>query len=394
VERQVEFSATLDLLQKLAIPEVSDWGLEQMRSDSVAIVNSLRNHPPQSPELDSELARFERLRQMEARIATEANLFIDKELTSLQKTAVNAQRFLVFPSIILIPAALTLVLLFTFLIVRPVRQIADAIHQIGEGRLSDPLTIGGPPEIRELGQKLDWLRDHLQTLEQDKNRFFRHMSHELKTPLASMREGTELLLDGTVGELAEGQREVANILHASGIELQYLIENLLDFGEWQEKRARLTLQVFDLSQVVRFVLRRHQLAAGAKQLRIHARQSEIRIKADRERLRMTLDNLVSNAVKFAPPGGEIHIVTTEDEQQVTIDVADTGPGIPPTERQRVFEPFYQGRAPQSGHVLGTGIGLSVVWECVRAHGGTIDIIDGQYPGAHFRIRLPKEPASA
>ena len=109
---------------------------------------------------------------------------------------------------------------------------------------------------------------------------------------------------------------------------------------------------------------------------------------------MTLDNLVSNAVKFAPPGGDIYIKTGMDEHQVTIEVADTGPGIPASERQRIFEPFYQGKAPQTGHVLGTGIGLSVVWECVRAHGGSIEIVDGQYPGAHFRIKLPKEPSGA
>jgi two-component system sensor histidine kinase GlrK len=392
--RQQEFAATLSLLEKLEIEEMSEWDLDQMRKDSEAIVLALRSNTPQSPELARELERFERLRKMEAHIDSEGDRFIDSELGALQKTARDAQRFLVFPSVVLIPGALLMMLLLTLLIVRPIRQLADAIHRIGEGRFSQPVPLDGPPEIEALGLKLNWLRERLGALEQDKNRFLRHMSHELKTPLASMREGTELLLDGTVGELNSGQREVAGILHGSGIELQYLIENLLDFGQWQEKKAQLKIQVFELSPVIRFVLRRHQLTAGAKQLDVHTELADFSLKADRDRLRMTLDNLVSNAVKFSPPQGSIHIRTALAENQVIIEVADTGPGIPVAERQKIFEPFYQGKAPQLGHVLGTGIGLSVVWECVRAHGGTIEIIDGEYPGAHFRIRLPREPADA
>jgi two-component system sensor histidine kinase GlrK len=115
---------------------------------------------------------------------------------------------------------------------------------------------------------------------------------------------------------------------------------------------------------------------------------DVTLVADRAKLRLILDNLVSNAVKFTPDGGTITVRGRSEDGEVVIEVADSGPGIPSAERGRVFEAFYQGATPQGGLVRGTGIGLSVVQEFVQAHGGTIEIVDGEFSGAHFRVRLP------
>jgi two-component system sensor histidine kinase GlrK len=117
---------------------------------------------------------------------------------------------------------------------------------------------------------------------------------------------------------------------------------------------------------------------------------DITLHADRSKLRLILDNLISNAVKFTPDGGTITVRAWREDGggNVVIDVADTGPGIPAEERARIFEAFYQGATPQGGLVRGTGIGLSVVQEFVNAHGGTVELLDGELPGAHFRVRLP------
>ena len=119
------------------------------------------------------------------------------------------------------------------------------------------------------------------------------------------------------------------------------------------------------------------------------------IAADRGKLKLILDNLLSNSIKFTPHGGTIHIHAQAARDHLVLDVADTGPGIPPEERGRIFEAFYQGKSPQGGPLKGTGIGLSVVVEFVQAHGGTIELVDGQFEGAHFRIRLPlRQPGTA
>ena len=110
---------------------------------------------------------------------------------------------------------------------------------------------------------------------------------------------------------------------------------------------------------------------------------------------MILDNLISNSSKFTPAGGTIFVRAYKKQRELVIDVADTGPGIPAEERDRIFEAFYQGKTPQGGHVQGTGIGLSVVLECVHAHGGSIRLVTGRrkYSGAHFRVKMPLEQAA-
>jgi two-component system sensor histidine kinase GlrK len=115
--------------------------------------------------------------------------------------------------------------------------------------------------------------------------------------------------------------------------------------------------------------------------------------ADPEKLRVVLDNLVSNAVKFSPERERVRIVARLDGEALELDVIDQGQGIPPAERARIFDPFYQGAQVGAGPVRGTGIGLSVVKEYVFAHGGSVEVLDSRR-GAHFRVRLPLEQSGA
>jgi len=103
-----------------------------------------------------------------------------------------------------------------------------------------------------------------------------------------------------------------------------------------------------------------------------------------------IDNLLSNAVKFTPKGGVITVRAKKTESDFVLEFADTGPGIPEDERSRIFEAFFQGKREQGGPVGGTGIGLSVVLECIQAHQGSVELIrTGEFSGAHFRIRIPQ-----
>jgi two-component system sensor histidine kinase GlrK len=214
------------------------------------------------------------------------------------------------------------------------------------------------------------------------------MSHELKTPLANIREGTELLMDGAVGELQSGQREVTAILRENGMKLQRLIENLLSFSAWQAKSVGLDVSEFRLRPLIKSVLENQQLTLVAQRVRLDVQVEDLTPVADRGKLRLILDNLLSNAIKFTPRGGTISIQAKAERDQLLIDVMDSGPGIPVADRKQIFEAFYQGRTPQGGHVKGTGIGLSVVIEFVNAHGGSIEILEAKSGGAHFRVRLP------
>jgi two-component system sensor histidine kinase GlrK len=215
----------------------------------------------------------------------------------------------------------------------------------------------------------------------------------LKTPLANIREGTELLMDGAVGELQSGQREVTAILRENGMKLQRLIENLLSFSAWQAKSVGLEITEFKLRPLIKSVLENQQLTLVAQRVRLDVQVEDLTPLADRSKVRLILDNLLSNAVKFTPRGGTISLHARAEREQLILDVMDSGPGIPADERNRIFEAFYQGKTPQGGHVKGTGIGLSVVTEFVNAHGGSIEIFESKSGGAHFRVRLPLRAAA-
>ncbi len=313
---------------------------------------------------------------------------IDSQLDTLRQAMHNAQRSLFWQSAALLPWTVVLALGFTWLLVRPLRVLDRVIGELGRGTFSRAIKVEGPADLERLGGQLEWLRVRLLELAQEKNRFLRHMSHELKTPLANIREGTELLMDGSVGPLGSDQREVAAILRENGIKLQRLIENLLSFSAWQAQSVGLEVSEFKLQPLVKGVLESQQLTLVSQRVKLDIQIEDVVVTADRAKLRLIVDNLLSNAIKFTPRNGDIAIHAAVVGRQLVLDVADSGPGIALEERTRIFEAFYQGKAQQGGHVKGTGIGLSVVIEFVHAHGGTIDIIDGQFPGAHFRVRLP------
>ncbi len=332
--------------------------------------------------------RFAQLGALVDRTAQQSNQHIDAEVALLQRLTERARERLFWQAALLLPLTLLAIYLLTLMVGRPLRQIDRAIRDLGHGSLHEPIAVNGPHDLERLGKQLEWLRQRLLELNEERDRFLRHMSHELKTPLANIREGTELLMDGAVGALDPSQREVTAILRDNGIQLQRMIENLLSFSAWQSSTVGIEASEFRLRPLVKQVLESQQLTVLSQRMRLDVQIEDVTLVADRGKIRLILENLVSNAVKYSPRGGLIHIQARAQERHLVLDVADTGPGIPAEEREHVFRAFYTGRAANSISVKGTGIGLSVVMEFVTAHGGTVQIVDGEYPGAHFRIRMP------
>jgi two-component system sensor histidine kinase GlrK len=332
--------------------------------------------------------RFAELSALVDRVTQQSNAQIDSEVAALEEQTQKARQHLLLEAVVFVPITIIAIFALTVVVGRPLRQLDRAISELGQGTFSNQIAVSGPHDLERLGGQLEWLRQRLLDLAHERNRFLRHMSHELKTPLANIREGTELLMDGAVGELDPNQREVTAILRENGIKLQRMIENLLSFSAWQTSSVGLETSEFRLRPVVKQVLENQQLTLLSQRVRLDVRVEDVTLVADRGKIRLILENLVSNAVKYSPKGGTIHLQARTSGAQLLLDVADNGPGIPPEERAHVFEAFYTGRAAKSTAVKGTGIGLSVVLEFVSAHGGTVQIVDGEFPGAHFRITMP------
>jgi two-component system sensor histidine kinase GlrK len=382
-----QFEQTLAEFSRLPLGAGQKGALGEIARGESEIFAALTAPGAKGAQLKGALGRFEHLAEQAQAIVMSSNSQIDREVEAMRTTADRAQRITFWQLMALVPVVVFMVIGFSILITRPIRQVDAAIRRLGSGQLRVPVTVSGPQDLEQLGERLEWMRRELLDLEEQKNRFLRQVSHELKTPLTALREGAELLSEEVVGKLTAEQREIAEILRHNSVELQKLIEDLLSFGASQFRKVTVDLEPVEVRSVVERVVADQRLAARARGLTLDAAAEDIMLPADPEKLRVVLDNLVSNAIKFSPENGRISIAARLDGDVLEMDVVDQGPGIPDAERVRIFDPFYQGKYSGAGPVRGTGIGLSVVKEYVFAHGGSVEVMDSRQ-GAHMRIRIP------
>lgn len=272
-------------------------------------------------------------------------------------------------------------------LVRPLKRLEKAIQALGENRLDLPVDIQGPSDVRRVSQQLEWLRLRLTELDADKARFLRHISHELKTPLASLHEGVAVLGDGVAGPLNPNQAEVVGILRHNTQLLQRQIEGLLRFNAAAFQARQLKRERTDLLLLLEEQIEAQRLHWQSSGLSVRAEGRPLLLPVDRELMASALGNLLINAIRFSPPGGTVRLALSEAPGWACIDITDEGPGVAEADRERIFEPFYRGECQPEGAARGTGIGLSIVHEYIVAHGGRIQLLPAA-TGAHFRIELP------
>jgi len=389
VARHGEIQQTLARLLQLELAPPLPERLRQVVELEARIFEELRSEPRKSPAHVAALRDFAELHERVNAVADQSNTLIYGEVDRIQKATAQARQTLIWRVLALAPLSILLVAVFAHLISRPIQQIVAAINRLGEWDFSSTVTVGGPRDLAFLGQRLDWMRGQLADVDRSKAKFVAQISHELKTPLASIREGAELLNDKVMGELNGPQREIVEILCKSSRDLQKLIENLLGFSRFQAGGDVLPeLVAVDVAPLVDAVLADHKPLIMKKQLHCELKLEPLRVSADPARLRTLIDNLVSNAVKFTPPEGRIAIRGGRDQSHWFLEVIDSGPGIAPEDRGRVFQPFFQGRQAVAGHVKGTGLGLAIAREIALAHGGQLTLPESSRPGGRIRLTLP------
>jgi two-component system sensor histidine kinase GlrK len=399
-ETHEEFRHTVGQLSELPLDTFQRSRLNKLAERERLLFHTLHGAPREPAVTERVVAEFAALSELAHAILAGSNRMVDHEVERMERMAAKAQQNLLWQAFAIIPGTVLFAGLFVILIARPVRQLDAAIHRLGDGQFSSEIAVTGPRDLEYLGRRLEWLRRRLMELEEDKRKFLRHVSHELKTPLTAIREGAELLSERVVGPLNPEQEEISAILRQNSIHLQKLIEDLLNFSVAHLRNSSLDSRAVRLNELIEGVISDHKTGMRAKQLRCEVELPPLTITGDREKLRIVVDNLLSNAVKFSHQGGRIKVSLRQDGEFARIDVVDTGPGIAAGEKARVFDAFYQGSAAQEGHVKGTGIGLSIAKEYVAAHHGDIEIVDDtpgsgdETPGntasrgAHFRVRLP------
>src|SRR5256885_4383175 len=347
------------------------------------------------PKIDTKVvsSRMDGLIDSAREVLAINNRIVDREVHRLSLKAEQVQRGLIVLVFFSTAVALTIALALTRYIARPISEIDGAIRQLGGADFSRPIAVRGPEDLRYLGRRLDWLRRRLDEFETQKNRFLRHVSHELKTPLTALPEGAELLNDKVAGPLAPPQAQVVSIMRDNSVKLQRLIEELLDFQRALHAAASLEVRLVELHELVHDPARPLDSAAQAKGLRLTIEAQKATLEADPQKLRSIVDNLISNAVKFTPPGGAISVRARALSGEAVIEVMDSGPGVPAEERESIFNLFFRGRTKSESSIKGSGLGLAIARELVEAHGGQIAVVGGTR-GGHFRVTLPRRSARA
>ncbi|EMM0381931.1 HAMP domain-containing histidine kinase [Pluralibacter gergoviae] len=310
----------------------------------------------------------------------------------LQQEIAERGQFFGWLALVLFLLSLTMMLLFTRMIIGPVKGIESMINRLGEGEsLSGSGVFKGPRELRSVGKRILWLSERLTWLESQRHQFLRHLSHELKTPLASMREGTELLADRIVGPLTPEQQEVVAILDSSSRNLQTLIEQLLDYNRKLADTAT-ELQPVALAPLVEKMIAAHSLPARAKMMNTRVEMNAPGCQAEPTLLLSAIDNLYSNAIHYGDNATDILLRSRQQGNSVIIEIVNSGPPVPEAEKNMIFEPFYQGSRQRKGAVKGSGLGLSIARDCVRRMKGSLQLVDERPGTVCFRITLARPDA--
>jgi two-component system sensor histidine kinase GlrK len=318
-------------------------------------------------------------------LADEAGRIVDAERTSFRDRAGELRQRLMTAIAAAFMTAIVLLLLGRRLMARLLSNVELAVQSLGEGQLERKVMLQGPDDLKRIGERLEWLRCRLRELEEQRTRVLRHVSHELKTPLAALREGSSLLSDKVPGPLTAQQAKIVGIMHTNTLRLQTLIDGLLRLQRAEHVLERFERVQLRFDDVIQQVLATFQLAVRDKRLRIMGTLAPLTVTGGREEMTTIASNIIANAIKYSPAGGTISLSLTREEDQVVFDVSDEGPGVPIEDRARIFEPFYRARATE--HAAGTGLGLAIASEFVHAHHGLLALIESA-SGAHFQVRLP------
>lgn len=274
-------------------------------------------------------------------------------------------------AVLVMPLAVGLAALSAWFLGRPVRSVAQAIRKLGEGQWSEPIEVHGQTEIARLGPQLDWLRRQLVDLEAARSRLLQQVSHDLKTPLAAITEGRSLLAEELYGPLNPRQQTVLELIDRNCKRLLAQINALMRAAAIDAAAQTVARDRVDLKALVERVIDDHKLALEGKRMSVETELAAANAYGHADQLRMIVDNLVSNAIKYSPDGSRIAVRLDSAADGTRIEVADDGPGLAPGEEDRVFDPAMRGSAAVLTRAAGSGMGLAIARDLARAHGGRL-----------------------
>jgi two-component system OmpR family sensor kinase len=310
---------------------------------------------------------------------------------SLEEVEASVRRVLVL-LLLAGPAALAATALAGWWLARkallPVARMTAAADAIEIDRLHERIAVPrAADELGNLAMTLNLMLDRLESGVSDKRRLVADASHELRTPLAVMGAEVDVSLRGD--GLQDEAREVLESVREEVDSMTRTVDNLLTLAQVDEGRLGILTTRVELLGCIEAAERPLRALAADKQIRLEVSGESCEAEADPQRLRQALGNLIDNAIKFTPRGGEVRVSAWAREHEVGVTVADDGPGIPEEARARVFDRFYRVDASRARNAGGSGLGLAICREIARAHGGRVWVDGREGGGSAFSIALPR-----
>ncbi len=292
----------------------------------------------------------------------------------------------------------------------PLQHLTEGTRAIADGKFYYRLDTSRKDEFSQLAKDFNTMTLRLNELDELKKAFISHVSHELKAPLASMRETIQLLLDGIPGPLTDKQKRLLELNLQSGVRLTSMIGNLLDLSRVDAGVMEYEIKSRDLIPLVHDAVAELEGRAREKNLTVEPQLPDgpVQVECDGDRIIQVLVNLIGNAVKFSPTGGTVKVrlqatdvlpshipqsrrpIVKQDGEgngYALVSVADAGPGVPDSEKELVFERFHQVKQPTKVRGKGVGLGLTICRTIIEAHGGAIWVEDNPPQGSVFRVLL-------
>ncbi len=296
-------------------------------------------------------------------------------------------RPLVLGGLIALLASIIFSLVLSRWISAPLKQISQEAGQVAEGQ-AHPIPPRGPAEVRSLAQAFNDMSRQVQNSRQSQKDFVANVSHELKTPLTSIQGFARAILDGTVETTAELQ-QAAEIIESEAGRMDRLVSDLLALAKMDAGTASFSMRMINIKELLQTAILKFTPLVEEAGLTFSTSLPEenTHIMCDPDRLMQVLDNLLVNAIKFTPEDGQITLSCQVGKETLEIHVEDTGLGIPPDERERIFERFYQVDKARSG-ARGYGLGLAISKQIVETHGGSLALMSQTGEGSHFVVKLP------
>ena len=270
---------------------------------------------------------------------------------------------------------------------RPISRLADASRRIAAGRYAERVHISSDDEIGELAVSYNTMADSLEATERRRLQLVGDVAHELRTPLTTLDGYLEGLEDGIIAPSTPTWK----LLRGETARLSRLVNDLQELWRAEARQLPLNVADVDVEEQLRAARTRfaHEAQEHGIEIRTRVGPGRLFVRADRDRLGQVLDNFVTNAIRHSPNGGEIMLSADRDRDEVTIAVADQGPGLTIEQIERVFERFYRVDPSRSRALGGSGIGLAISRALADAMGGRVDAVsEGPGHGATFLFVLP------